>query len=399
MTVADRWLLPEGIEEILPGRARCAEKLRRDILDLFDRWGYQLVIPPHLEFIESLTAGVGHDLDLQTFKVTDQLTGRTMGLRADTTPAVARIDAHTLKVAGPVRLCYSGSVFHTRPASLGASRSPIQIGAELYGHSGVASDQEVISLMLETLAQVEADSVSLDLGHVQIYRLLASQAGLSGDQELALFDALQRKAISEVEQLVNQWDISAGSARMLKSLPNLAGGPEILERARGELADAPEGVATALDELGLIAREITSLYPGADFYFDLGELRGYNYHTGVVFAAYLPGQGQAIAKGGRYDGIGEAFGRSRPATGFSTDLKTLMELKALLELKTESTDDCTEGKTIFAPVDADAALVQSLRRQGERVVRQLPGQATEAAGMGCNHQLICRDGEWLVEPL
>lgn len=393
MTVADRWLLPDGIEEILPGRARCAEKLRRDMLDLFDRWGYQLVIPPHLEFMESLTAGVGHDLDLQTFKVTDQLTGRTMGLRADTTPAVARIDAHTLKVDGPVRLCYAGSVFHARPASLGASRSPIQIGAELYGHSGVESDLEVISLMLETLAHVDADSVSLDLGHVQIYRLLAAQAGLSGDQELELFDALQRKAIAEVDQLLNQWGLNEDSGRMLKVLPHLAGGPEIIERARGEFVDAPQGVAMALDELEVIAREITSLYPGTGFYFDLGELRGYNYHTGVVFAAYLPDQGQAVAKGGRYDGIGEAFGRSRPATGFSTDLK------ALLELKAESTEDCTEGATIFAPADADAAIVQTLRRQGERVVRQLPGQETEAAGMGCNRQLICRDGEWLVEPL
>nr|MDT0250012.1 ATP phosphoribosyltransferase regulatory subunit [Endozoicomonas sp.] len=393
MTVADRWLLPDGIEEILPDRARCAEKLRRDILDLFDRWGYQLVIPPHLEFMESLTAGVGHDLDLQTFKVTDQLTGRTMGLRADTTPAVARIDAHTLKMDGPVRLCYAGSVFHARPASLGASRSPIQIGAELYGHSGIESDLEVISLMLETLTRVDADSVSLDLGHVQIYRLLATQAGLSDSQEMELFDALQRKAISEVEQLLTQWEIDGVSGRMLRALPQLAGGPEILERARDNLVDAPEGVALALDELEAIAREITRLYPGTGFYFDLGELRGYNYHTGVVFAAYLPDQGQAVAKGGRYDGVGEAFGRSRPATGFSTDLK------ALLELKAESAKDCIEGTTIFAPVDVDAAVVQTLRRQGERVVRQLPGEETDAAGMGCNHQLICRDGEWLVEPV
>ncbi len=390
MTVAERWLLPDGIEEILPDKARCAEKLRRETLDLFDRWGYQLVIPPHLEFMESLTAGVGRDLDLQTFKVTDQLTGRTIGLRADTTPAVARMDAHTLKVDGPMRLCYVGSVFHTRPTSLGASRSPIQIGAELYGHGGIESDLEVISLMLETLA---VDAISLDLGHVQIYRLLAAQAGLSADQELALFNALQRKATSEVEQLINQWSINQASARMLKLLPTLAGGIEILERARGELMDAPSGVSTALDELSSIAKEITALHPNTGLYFDLGELRGYNYHTGIVFAAYLPGQGHAVAKGGRYDGIGKSFGRSRPATGFSTDLQTL------LELKPESSKHCIEGITIFAPLDADAVVVQSLRRQGERVVRQLPGQKTDARSMGCDRQLICCDGEWLVEPL
>ncbi|WP_067586223.1 ATP phosphoribosyltransferase regulatory subunit [Endozoicomonas ascidiicola] len=393
MTVADRWLLPDGIEEILPGKARSAEKLRRDILDLFDRWGYQLVIPPHLEFMESLTAGVGHDLDLQIFKVTDQLTGRTLGLRADTTPAVARIDAHALNQDGPVRLCYSGSVFHTRPATLGASRSLIQIGAELYGHSGVESDLEVIALMLETLGRVGAESVNLDLGHVQIYRLLAHQAGLTDAQEHELFDALQRKAISEIEQLVNQWDIDKDVAAMLNALPQLAGDIDILDRARAALEKAPKGVQVALDELESIARDISARYPGTGFYLDLGELRGYNYHTGVVFAAYLPDQGQAIAKGGRYDGIGEAFGRSRPATGFSTDLK------ALLELQAGNVSEQTEELTVFAPLDVDAGTVQSLRQQGQRVVCQLPGQKTEAAGMGCNRQLVCRDGKWLVEPI
>ena len=393
MIAANRWLLPDGIEEILPAHARCVENLRRSLIDLFDRWGYQFVIPAYLEFMESLTAGVGNDLDLQTFKMTDQLTGRTLGLRADITPAVARIDAHTLKMDSPVRLCYAGSVFHTRSASLGASRTPIQIGAELYGHSGIESDMEVISLMLESLAYSRIESVSLDLGHVQIYRLLARQAGLTDTQELELFNAMQRKAISEIEQLLNQWSIKKDSAKMLKNLPNLAGELSVLEQAREELAAAPSGVAKAIDEIEVLSEKIASLYPATSFYFDLGELRGYSYHTGIVFAAYLSGQGQAVAKGGRYDGIGEAFGRSRPATGFSTDLKLL------LDLQTESIENSMERKAIFAPVDADAVVIQTLRRQGERVIHQLPGQTTEVAVMGCDRQLLFRNGDWLVEPV
>ncbi|MGB0360316.1 MAG: ATP phosphoribosyltransferase regulatory subunit, partial [Endozoicomonas sp.] len=345
-------------------------------------------------FMESLTAGIGHDLDLQTFKVTDQLTGRTLGLRADTTPAVARIDAHALNQAGPARLCYSGHVFHTRPASLGAPRSLIQIGAELYGHAGVESDLEVISLMLETLGIIDAESINLDLGHVQIYRLLAEQARLSEAQELELFNALQRKAISEIGQLLKQWHIDKNSAEMLGALPHLAGDIDILNHARTVLKSAPEGVQQALDELEIIAKEVSELYSGTGFYLDLGELRGYNYHTGIVFAAYLPDQGQAIAKGGRYDGIGEAFGRSRPATGFSTDLKALLELH-----QARNVSDDAEVVTIFAPLDANAGTIQVLRQQGKRVVRQLPGQKTDAANIGCSHQLTCRDGKWLVEPL
>ncbi len=390
MTVADRWLLPDGIEEILPGRARSAEMLRRQMLDLFDRWGYQLVIPPHLEFMESLTEGIGHDLDLQIFKVTDQLTGRTMGLLADTTPAVALIDAHTLKNDGPTRLCYASSVFHARPAFLGASRSPIQLGAELYGHLGIESDMEVISLMLETLMAVSATQITLDLGHVQIYRALAAHAGLDAAQEQVLFDALQRKAIGEVEDYLNEWHVHEPAAVMLKALVKLSGGIDILSTARTSLQQAPADVTEALDELEQIAKEISAQYPTVDLYFDLGELRGYNYHTGVVFAAYLPGQGQAIAKGGRYDGIGQAFGRARPATGFSTDLKMLLDIKP---------EQPEQRKTVFAPADADLDFVQHLRREGERVVRQLPGQQTSAVEMGCDHHLVCHNGQWMVESM
>ncbi|WP_252178171.1 ATP phosphoribosyltransferase regulatory subunit [Endozoicomonas sp. 4G] len=392
MTVSDRWLLPDGIEEILAPRARQAEMLRREMLDLFDCWGYELVIPPHLEFMESLTAGVGRDLELQTFKVTDQLTGRTMGLRADATPAVARIDAHTLTEKGPVRLCYAGTVFHTRSASLGATRSPIQLGAELYGHGGVESDIEIISLMLETLAAVGIESVNLDLGHVRIYRSLVEYAGLSEAQEQKLFDALQRKAACEVSELLAGWKICSGTAEMFKALTSLTGHVSVINDARALLKEAPEAVFKALDQLEVIAGKVAELYPSANLYLDMAELRGYNYHTGVVFAAYVSGQGQAIAKGGRYDGIGRVFGRGRPATGFSTDLKTLIKRKAVLDPEAGE-----ERMMIFAPVNADPAAVQKLRRQGQRVVYQLPEQETDAAGTGCDRQLVCRDGEWVVE--
>ena len=390
MTVADRWLLPDGIEEILPPRARRAEALRREMLDLFDCWGYDLVIPPHLEFLESLTAGVGHDLALQIFKVTDLMTGRTMGLRADTTPAVARIDAHNLMDDGPVRLCYAGSVFHARPASLGASRSPIQLGAELYGHAGPESDIEVISLMLETLGVVGMDSPNLDLGHVQIYRALVASAGLDMDQEQLLFDALQRKATCEVEELLAHWRVEADVVPMFRALTGLSGKVDVIAKARDVLANAPLEVFAALDALENIAQTITRQYPKVNLYLDLGELRGYHYHTGVVFAAYVPGHGQAIAKGGRYDGVGRMFGRTRPATGFSTDLKALLDFKPC---------DVESRAIIFAPADADSAVVRKLRQQGLRVIIELPGQKTDAVSFGCNQQLVCRDGDWQVESI
>ena len=390
MTVADRWLLPDGIEEILPPRARKAEALRREMLDLFDSWGYDLVIPPHLEFLESLTAGVGHDLALQIFKVTDQMTGRTMGLRADTTPAVARIDAHNLTDEGPVRLCYAGSVFHARPASLGASRSPIQLGAELYGHAGHESDVEVISLMLETLRVVGMDSPNLDLGHVQIYRALVAHAGLDTEQEQQLFEALQRKASCEVEELLAGWHVEADVVPMFRALTELSGKVDVIAKARDVLTKAPLEVSAALDALESIAQTITQQYPAVNLYLDLGELRGYHYHTGVVFAAYVSGHGQAIAKGGRYDGVGRAFGRARPATGFSTDLKALLELKP-----------CEDASRtiIFAPAGVNSDVVQKLRQQGLRVINELPGQKTDAVNSGCNQQLVYRDGDWQVESL
>ena len=326
MTTADRWILPDGIEELLPAQAERVESLRRQLLDVYHSWGYQLVIPPLLEFTESLLVGLGSDVNLQTFKVTDQLTGRTMGIRADITPQTARIDAHSLKQDGPVRLCYAGSVLHTRPKNLLASRSPIQLGAELYGDSSLAADIEVISLMLETLQQVGIEQITLDLGHVGIYRALIDTAGLGSDDEEALFDALQRKAGADITALTERIG-AVDCGHQLLALAGLNGGREVLARARNELAGAGSTVLAAIDQLEAVADCIRERMPAVNLYFDLGELRGFHYHTGLVFSALAPGYGQALANGGRYDHIGEVFGRARPATGFNTDLKAL--LKAL----------------------------------------------------------------------
>ena len=247
-----------------------------------------------------------------------------MGFRADITPQVARMDAHSLRREGPSRLCYAGSVLHAQPRALSTSRSPIQLGAELYGDPSPASDVEVISLMLEMLEMAEVPDVHMDLGHVGIYRGLARAAGLSGEVEQQLFDALQRKAVDEVEALTA--DLPAELRGMLRALAELCGGRDALEQGRARLAAAPADVQVALNELIEIADSLAGRFPGLPLYFDLGELRGYHYHTGVVFAAFVPGIGQSIAQGGRYDDIGADFGRARPATGFSTDLKSLVTL-------------------------------------------------------------------------
>ena len=393
MATVDRWLLPDGIEEVLPPEAGRIETARRRVLDLFQCWGYELVITPHVEFLESLLTGAGQDLDLKTFKVIDPLSGRQMGLRADITPQVARVDAHTLRREGPSRLCYAGSVLHAKPQALATSRSPIQLGAELYGDSSTSSDIEVISLMLETLALADVPDVHMDLGHVGIYRGLARAAGLSGDVEQRLFDALQRKAMDEIEHLTVA--VEPALAGMLRALARLCGGRETLDVARETLAGAPAAVLDALQELTQIADCLAERYPQLPLYFDLGELRGYHYHTGVVFAVFVPGVGQSIAQGGRYDDIGADFGRARPATGFSTDLKTRVGL---------GNAELAEPVTgIWAPHSADPALWQAvcqLRRQGERVVQALAGQACETApSVGCDRQLVLKEDTWKVAPL
>lgn len=393
MATVDRWLLPDGIEEVLPPEAALIEAARRQVLDLFQRWGYEFVVTPHIEYLESLLTGAGQDLDLRTFKVTDPLSGRQMGFRADITPQVARMDAHTLRREGPTRLCYAGSVLHAKPRALATSRSPIQLGAELYGDASPASDVEVISLMLDTLELARVPDVHMDLGHVGIYRGLARAAGLSGESEQQLFDALQRKAVDEVDALTES--LQPQLANMLRALVELCGGREVLDLAQAALVEAPAEVHAALDQLVAIADQLELRYPELPLYFDLGELRGYHYHTGVVFAAFVPGVGESIAQGGRYDDVGGNFGRARAATGFSTDLKTLVTLG---DMQAEA-----QAAGVWAPDHHDLYLwqaVQRLRGEGERVVQALPGQDEQAAReAGCDRQLQLRDGRWQVAPL
>lgn len=386
-----RWVLPEGIEEQLPRDARQIEGLRRQLLDLFFTWGYELVIPPFVEYTDSLLTGIGGDLDLQTFKLVDQQSGRMMGIRADIAPQVARIDAHQLGRSHPTRLCYMGTVLRTHADDLSNKRSLMQIGAELYGHGGVASDIEVIRLMIAMLEHIQVADIYLDLGHVNIFRALSGQAGLDAAREAQLFDILQRKAAPELNALLQEMDMPHKVRDMLAELVWLNGGVEILARARTALKSAGKSVVAAIESLERIAAQLQKHCPGVELHFDLAELRGYNYHTGVVFAAYKPGIGQSIARGGRYDHIGEAFGRARPATGFSADLRSLMDYSAHAREDTES--------GIFAPaLDDDALLecVAALRAKGERVVGALPDQSGDARAMGCDRQLIKQNNSWVV---
>ena len=387
----DRWLLPEGIEEVLPPQAEYLESRRRQLLDLYRSWGYELVMPPFIEYLESLFVGTAHDLDLQTFKLTDQLNGRMMGVRADMTPQVARIDAHQLKREIPTRLCYMGTVLHTRPDGFGASRAPLQIGLELYGHQGAESDVEVFRLMVETLRAFDIDNAFYDLGHVGIFRGLAKQAGLSAEQQSELFDALQRKAKPEISVMLGQWQLDKNMALMFSSLADLNGNDEVLLRAENVLSKASADVKSALTNLQQMAKAIKQVLPTISLHYDLAELRGYHYHTGVVFAAFVPGKGTAIAQGGRYDGIGAVFGNARPATGFSTDLKTLLALAPASVVKSAG---------IYAPYSQDNELdklVHSLRMQGERVVGALPGQNGDARAMQCDRQIVKQGKNWVVE--
>ncbi len=390
----ERWLLPEGIDEVLPPQAARLERLRRRLLDLYTGWGYELIMPPFIEFLESLLIGTGNDLDLQTFKLTDQLTGRMMGVRADITPQAARIDAHCLQRVTPVRLCYLGTVLRTRPDSFAGSRSPLQIGAELFGHAGVESDLEIMALMLETLDATGVSDVHVDLGHVGIYRGLLRDARLDADTALRLFDAQQRKSQADIDGLLAGADIARSARDQLAVLSSLNGGVECLDAAAVALREAAPDVRSALGDLRCIAAGLQARRPELPLNFDLAELRGYHYHTGPVFAAFVPGHGQAVVQGGRYDGIGQVFGQARPATGFSADLKLLMALAA--------PDTTPPRHAIFAPAGDDAVLqakVRALRDAGECVISALPGQAGDARAMACDHELVRQGTEWQVSKL
>lgn len=388
MTSVDRWQLPDGIEEVLPAQAATVEQLRRRLLDMFRSWGYELVIPPLVEFTDSLLSGLGQDLDLLTFKLTDQLSGRSMGVRADITPQVARIDAHSLAAEGVSRLCYAGSTLHTRPKSLMASRSPIQLGAELYGDDSLAADVEVIRLMLATLDAAELDAAyTLDLGHVGVYEAVLASADLDDAQEALIFDCLQRKSVPDL--LLALDDVPEDIATLIIGLVDLHGDDEVLAVARELFADRAPEALIAVDALQDVATDIRRQRPDLSIYFDLAELRGYHYHTGIVFAAYVPGHGQALANGGRYNGVGEVFGRSRPATGFATDLKSLMDLLPA----------ASEGQGAISMPDSDdlelLAKVAQLRAQGEIVINSL----SSGHDCRCDRELMESDGEWIVQKI
>jgi ATP phosphoribosyltransferase regulatory subunit len=316
-----RWLLPEHIDDILPAEAMRIETLRRAILDLFFDKGYELVMPPLVEFTDSLLTGTGHDLDLRTFKLVDQLSGKMMGVRADITPQVARIDAHLLNRKGVTRLCYCGSVLHARPATPAASREPIQIGAELFGEPGVKGDLEIQALLCRALAAAGVKGARMDVGHVAVFRALVQAAGASHDLEVELFEALQRKDSPALKTLTKKLDAKTRAALLL--LPDLYGDESILSVAEKKLPDYKD-VKAALATLRALAK--ASPIPVS---FDLAELRGYHYHSGVVFDAYCDGVAGPVARGGRYDEVGKAFGRPRAATGFSIDLRSISSLQGV----------------------------------------------------------------------
>lgn len=382
------WLLPEYIQDMLPDEALRIEQMRASVLDLLRKSGYQLVAPPLLEYAESLLLDGSDDRDLRSFKLVDQLSGRTLALRADITPQVARIDAHLLNRQGVVRLCYAGSVLHTQPAGLTRTRELLQIGAELYGHGGLESDLEIQQLMLQSLALLGIRDVHLDLGHVGVFRALVSHAGLDKSIENALFVALQSKDSTALQALAAPLDGALRDA--LLALPSLYGKcGDVLGRARQLLPDYP-GIRAALDDLQSISGKLQPLVSSIGI--DLADLRGYHYHSGMVFAAYHAGSHDAIALGGRYDDLGRSFGRARAATGFSMDLR---QLYGLLPHQPARLGIC-------APYLDDAALrdqIARLRDAGEAVVVDLLGDPNLRGELQCDRELVLRKGVWQVVAL
>ncbi|MEH6504308.1 MAG: ATP phosphoribosyltransferase regulatory subunit [Cycloclasticus sp.] len=382
------WILPEGIDELLPNEAGQLEIIRRNLLDLFQSWGYQYVIPPMVEYLDALLTGTGSELALQTFKLTDQISGRTLGVRADMTPQVARMASNHLGTDAPVRLCYLGSVLQARGAKIEKSRSPIQVGAELYGSQHVKSDVEIIRLMLETLAISGIQEVHLDLGHVGIFRGLSKKAGLSEEQEAELFEVLQRKSPEEVDALLTSYSLDKTWHVAFNELLSLNGDAAVLEEAKSSLSVGGDEVLGAIAELKQVASLLENIYPALPLYFDLAELRCYQYQTGIVFAAFVPGFGSEVARGGRYDNLTGQHAATLPATGFSADVKVLSRLSSL--------KDTTMKDTIWAPEEDDADLndlIRQLRASGKIVVQQLPDDQRQP-----EHSLSItkQNGQWQV---
>jgi len=379
------WLLPEQIADVLPSQARRIEELRRSLLDGARSYGFELVMPPLLEHLESLLSGTGHALDLKTFKLVDQLSGRTLGLRADTTPQVARIDAHLLNRQGVARLCYCGPVLHTRADSAQGTREPLQFGAEIYGHAGLEADLEIIDLALDGLRAAGVDDVLLDLGDARIVRAVLD--GHAADE--AVIEALAHKDASALAELSGA--MAAPVRDGLAALLRLYGGAEVLAAARAALpADA--AIGRALDDLAWLASHVQLAHPAVRIGFDLADISGYAYYSGARFSLYGAAANAALARGGRYDEVGAVFGRNRPAVGFSLDVKALALAAA----------ERPAGAAIRAPWGEGAALraaVRRLREQGLTVVCTLPGHEHEAQEYDCDRELIEVDGRWLLRAL
>lgn len=389
----DRWLLPDGINEVLPGRAGQLENLRRRLLDQYAGWGYELVIPPLLEFTENLLVDTNPDLDLQTFKVTDQLSGRTMGVRADITPQAARIAAHSLKRQGPVRLCYSGHVLHTRPIHARAPRSPVQTGVECFGISELFADIEVISLMIDTVRSAGINNITLSLGHVEVFRSLCKMARLDKQQTETVLDILQRKARADLEAFLVNGRLSKPARSVFEKLIAWHGDTGILLSAKKVLQDISAPAADAISELQSVVDAISARYPSIRIYVDLAELPGYHYHNGIVFAAYAQGAGVAVANGGRYDALSELFGRSFPATGFNADLMLLLDVAPQQE-------SARDG--ILVVIDGTPeqwAAIQDLRKAGDRVICVSRNQKNMAIELGCDRLLERRAGRYITKHL
>lgn len=382
-TLQHQWLLPEYLEDVLPAEALRIESIRRKLLDLLHVHGYQYVIPPMLEYMESLITGAGYDLDLATFKVVDQLTGRLMGVRADMTPQAARIDAHLLNHQGITRLCYAGSVLRTKPDGLARTREPLQLGAELYGHAGVESDIEIHRLLIKALQTIGVEKIHLDFSHVNVFGSLVKSCGIDPTLEQALYAALQSKNQALVKQLASVLDFATREA--LIALTTLNGNVQILQKAR-EILPKIAGINDALTQLEQVDVALQAL--NVTMSFDLSELRGYHYHSGMVFTAYAQGYKGPLALGGRYDEVGSAFGRARPATGFSIDLRGLVT----------ALSPATLPKVILAPLAGeDNALlnyIETLRAAGHVVVQTLPNSVAQIQELNCDRQLVKQNGQW-----
>lgn len=379
------WVLPDHIADVLPSEARHIEEIRRDLLDMARCYGYELVMPPLLEHLESLLSGTGETLDLQTFKLVDQLSGRMMGLRADSTPQVARIDAHLLNRTGVARLCYCGPVLHTRPAGPHATREPLQFGAELYGHTGLEADLEILMLALDTLKVAKVGPLSVDMADARIVRALLKDLDLQAKQMADVHAALAAKDASELKSLLRQ--APQALARALCELLQLYGDISVLDEAQRVLPASAE-IEIALKDLKWLAGHLD----GASVSFDLADLRGYAYYSGAMFSMYVPGASDALARGGRYDEVGLVFGRKRPAVGFSLDIKALAGVATKRPLRAAIRAPWSEASAL-------RAAIASLRRQGETVVCALPGHDSQVDEFHCDRELIQVAEQWVVQAI